>query len=313
MRKIGRGFVPLSKLGLMAGVMVLSLQGPTVLAQQATSAHAASEDAANEEKGQPVALENPHLELRGHLVQGAMVVGKTEPGNRIVFDGDEIPVGENGYFVIGFAREAKSEHPLEVITTTGERAHYPLQVASREFNIQRIDGLPQQTVTPDPEAQARVRRENQQIAEARQVRSDMTYFAGPYAWPASGRISGVYGSQRILNGEPRAPHWGLDIAAPTGTPVHAPVNGVVVLAHPDMLMSGGTLIVDHGHGVFSNFLHLHRIDVEVGDYVAQGDKIAEIGATGRATGPHLDWRMNWGSMRVDPQLLLPPRDDQAAD
>lgn len=257
---------------------------------------------------QPVSFDNEHVELRGQLVQGSMLVGRTEPTNRIYLNGDEVPVSETGYFVFGFAREADSDHDLKVVTADGETLDYSLDVASREFDIQRIDGLPQQTVTPDPEIQERVRRENQQIAEARQVRSDMTYFAGPYAWPAQGRISGVYGSQRILNGEPRAPHWGLDIAAPTGTPVYAPVNGVVVLAHPDMFMSGGTLIVDHGHGVFSNFLHLHRIHVEVGDYIEQGDKIAEIGATGRATGPHLDWRMNWGAMRVDPQLLLPPRD-----
>lgn len=256
---------------------------------------------------QPLSLDNDILQVRGELTQGSMLVGKTEPGNQVTFNGRSLSVSESGYFVFGMAREADSEHELTVVTADGKTHQYPLQVASREFDIQRIDGLPQQTVTPDPEIQERVSRENQQIAAARSTRSDMTYFAGPYIWPAEGRISGVYGSQRILNGEPRAPHWGLDIAAPTGTPVHAPVNGVVVLAHPDMFMSGGTLIVDHGHGVFSNFLHLHRILVDVGDYVEQGDPIAEIGATGRATGPHLDWRMNWEAMRVDPQLLLPER------
>lgn len=258
---------------------------------------------------QPVSLENDVLKIQGELTQGSMLVGKTEPGNQVELNGRSLNVSESGYFVFGFEREAEREHELTVVTDAGERHQYPLEVASREFDIQRIDGLPPQTVTPDPEIQERVRRENQQIAQARQVRSDMTYFTGPYIWPAEGRISGVYGSQRILNGEPRAPHWGLDIAAPTGTPVYAPVNGVVVLAHPDMFMSGGTLIVDHGHGVFSNFLHLHRILVDVGDYIEQGDPIAEIGATGRATGPHLDWRMNWEAMRVDPQLLLPERED----
>lgn len=262
---------------------------------------------ATAQASQPLSLDNDILQVRGELTQGSMLVGKTEPGNQVTFNGRSLSVSESGYFVFGMAREADSEHELTVVTADGETHQYPLQVASREFDIQRIDGLPQQTVTPDPEIQERVSRENQQIAAARSTRSDMTYFAGPYIWPAEGRISGVYGSQRILNGEPRAPHWGLDIAAPTGTPVHAPVNGVVVLAHPDMFMSGGTLIVDHGHGVFSNFLHLHRILVDVGDYVEQGDPIAEIGATGRATGPHLDWRMNWEAMRVDPQLLLPER------
>lgn len=257
---------------------------------------------------QAASMENEHVELRGPLVQGSMLVGQTDPANQIALNGNRLTVSDTGYFVFGFAREAESPQTLTVTTPDGNKQSYPLEVASRTFDIQRVDGLPQQTVTPDPEAQERVRRENQEIAQARQVRSDMTYFTGPYIWPAEGRISGVYGSQRILNGEPRTPHWGLDIAAPTGTPVYAPVNGVVVLAHPDMLMSGGTLIVDHGHGVFSNFLHLHAIYVDVGDYINQGDKIAEIGATGRATGPHLDWRMNWGAMRVDPQLLLPERD-----
>lgn len=256
---------------------------------------------------QPLSLDNDVLQVRGELTQGSMLVGKTEPGNQVTLNGRSLSVSESGYFVFGLAREADNDHELMVSTVDGEQHQYPLEVASREFDIQRIDGLPQQTVTPDPEIQARVSRENQQIAEARATRSEMTYFTGPFIWPAEGRISGVYGSQRILNGEPRSPHWGLDIAAPTGTPVHAPVNGIVVLAHPDMFMSGGTLIVDHGHGVFSNFLHLHRILVDVGDYVEQGDPIAEIGATGRATGPHLDWRMNWEAMRVDPQLLLPER------
>lgn len=257
---------------------------------------------------QPVSLDNNHVEVKGQLTQGALMVGKTEPGNRVQLNGKSLAVGDSGHFVFGFEREANREHELTVVTANGDTHSYPLEVAAREFDIQRVDGLPPETVKPDPEAQARIQEENRQIAQARQVRSDMTYFSGPYIWPAEGRISGVYGSQRILNGEPRAPHWGIDIAAPTGTPVHAPINGVVVLAHPDMLMSGGTLIVDHGHGVFSSFLHLHRILVDVGDYIEQGDNIAEIGATGRATGPHLDWRMNWESMRVDPQLLLPERD-----
>lgn len=246
-------------------------------------------------------------ELKGELTQGSMVVGKTEPGYQVELNGKPLRVGENGYFVFGFPREADKAHELVIIDRDGQRHPRSLEVATREFDIQRIDGLPQQTVTPDEEAQRRIQRENQQVAEARRVRSDMTYFADEFIWPAEGRISGVYGSQRILNGEPRAPHWGLDIAAPTGSPVYAPVNGVVVLVHPDMLMSGGTLIVDHGHGVFSTFIHLHRILVEEGQYIEQGDSIAEIGATGRATGPHLDWRINWENTRLDPQLLVPPR------
>ncbi|RUO25732.1 peptidase M23 [Aliidiomarina minuta] len=245
--------------------------------------------------------------LKGELKQGSMVVGKTEPGNRVEFNGEEIKVAENGYFVIGFPREADSEYQLTVIDNEGQSHQKTLEVASREYNIQRVDGLPQETVTPDPEAQKRARADAELVWKARQQRSDMTYFSSNFIWPAEGRVTGVYGSQRILNGEPRNPHWGFDIAAPTGSPVKAPANGVVTLVHPDMLMSGGTLIVDHGHGVFSTFIHLHRILVEEGDYLVQGNVIAEIGATGRATGPHLDWRLNWGQVRLDPELLLDER------
>ncbi|MGX5914194.1 M23 family metallopeptidase [Aliidiomarina sp. Khilg15.8] len=248
------------------------------------------------------------VELKGELKQGSMVVGKTEPGYQVSFNGENLEVASNGYFVFGFPREADPEHELVITDADGNEHRKSLEIASREYNIQRIDGLPQQTVTPDPEAQKRQREEAALVWKARQTRSDMTYFASDFIWPAEGRISGVYGSQRILNGEPRNPHWGHDIAAPTGTPVVAPASGVVVLVHPDMLMSGGTLIIDHGHGVFSTYIHLHRVLVEEGHRIEQGDRIAEIGATGRATGPHLDWRLNWRDMRLDPALLLPPRD-----
>jgi murein DD-endopeptidase MepM/ murein hydrolase activator NlpD len=248
------------------------------------------------------------VELKGELKQGSMMVGKTEPGFQVSFNGEQLEVADNGYFVFGFPREADTEHELVITDAEGKTHKQSLEIASREYNIQRIDGLPQQTVTPDPAAQKRQRAEAALVWKARQTRSDMTYFASDFIWPAQGRISGVYGSQRILNGEPRNPHWGHDIAAPTGTPVVAPASGVVVLVHPDMLMSGGTLIIDHGHGVFSTYIHLHRVLVEEGNYISQGDPIAEIGASGRATGPHLDWRLNWRDMRLDPALLLPPRD-----
>lgn len=248
------------------------------------------------------------VELKGELTQGSMVVGKTEPGYQVSFNGESLEVADNGYFVFGFPREADPEHELVITDAEGTEHRKSLEIASREYNIQRIDGLPQQTVTPDPEDQKRQREEAALVWKARQTRSDMTYFASDFMWPAEGRISGVYGSQRILNGEPRNPHWGHDIAAPTGTPVRAPASGVVVLVHPDMLMSGGTLIIDHGHGVFSTYIHLHRVLVEEGRHIEQGERIAEIGATGRATGPHLDWRLNWRDMRLDPALLLPARD-----
>ena len=151
------------------------------------------------------------------------------------------------------------------------------------------------------------------VATARQHRDNNAYYAGGFGWPAKGRISGVYGSQRILNGEPRNPHFGLDIGAPEGTGVYAPADGLITLTHPDMLLSGGTIILDHGQGLSSTFLHLSKILVEAGTFVHQGDLIARIGATGRANGPHLDWRMNWLDRRVNPQPLLPASNDSASE
>jgi len=185
-----------------------------------------------------------------------------------------------------------------------------LQVASREYNIQRVEGVPQETVTPPPERMARIRREATLVANARAPslqRPDLIegVLAG-FTWPAQGPISGVYGSQRFYNGEPRNPHYGVDVAAPKGTPVYAPAAGVVTLAEPDLYFSGGTVILDHGYQLSSTFLHMSEVSVEVGDELQTGDLIGAIGSTGRATGPHLDWRMNWRKERIDPQLLAPP-------
>ncbi|MCC5855098.1 MAG: M23 family metallopeptidase [Idiomarina sp.] len=250
----------------------------------------------------------PEPSLRGNFVQGGMVIGRTTPGATVEFNGDTIQVGRHGDFVFGIGRDDEGPVQLRVRYANGQVWEESFPIESRKFDIQRVDGLPQQTVTPDPEVQRQIRANNEEVWHARQVRSERTDFTTQFIWPAEGRITGVYGSQRILNGQPRAPHWGLDIAAPTGSPVYAPADGIVTLTHPDMVLSGGTLIVDHGHGVFSTFIHLHAIHVEVGQEVKQGELIAEIGATGRATGPHLDWRINWGQVRVDPQLLVPPRD-----
>jgi len=247
-------------------------------------------------------------EINGQFVQGGMVVGQAQPGSEVRLNGEALKVAESGHFVFGIGRDDTAPVLLAVSTPTGEHWRQSFTIQTRTFDIQRVDGLPQQTVTPDPEVQARIAEDNRKIGQARAVNSDRLDFTGEWIWPAEGRISGVYGSQRILNGEPRAPHWGIDIAAPTGTPVYAPAAGVVRLAEPDLVLSGGTIIVDHGHDIFSSFLHLHAIHVAVGDEIAPGDLIGEIGATGRATGPHLDWRMNWGSTRIDPQLLLPERD-----
>jgi murein DD-endopeptidase MepM/ murein hydrolase activator NlpD len=248
--------------------------------------------------------ETQALELAGEPVQGGLIFGSSAPGSRVFLDGNEIMVSPEGRFVLGFDRDESGERSLVVRDGAGNEESVILAVAPREFAIERVDGLPPRTVTPDPEALERIQAEAALVSAARARRDARTDYARGFAWPASGRISGVYGSQRILNGEPRRPHYGLDIAAPTGSPVYAPADGVVTLVHADMYFSGGTIVLDHGQGLSSTFLHLSRTLVEAGETVRSGDLIAEIGATGRASGPHLDWRMNWLDRRVDPQLLV---------
>ncbi|AKS42031.1 M23 family metallopeptidase [Wenzhouxiangella marina] len=243
------------------------------------------------------------VRLDGEIVQGALVFGQAPVGSRVELDGEALMVSE-GHFVFGFGRDETQARELTVFLPDGERWQRSLQPAEREFRIERVDGLNQNHVTPPPEVYERIRQDAALTRQARTLRDARTDWLDGWIWPAQGRISGVYGSQRILNGEPRNPHWGLDIAAPTGTLVVAPAGGLVTLAEDDLYYSGGTLFIDHGHGLVSAFLHLDELLVEVGERVEQGQQIARIGATGRATGPHLDWRINIGPVRVDPQLLL---------
>lgn len=232
--------------------------------------------------------------------------GQVAPGTEVRLDLQPVMVSEEGRFVIGFGRDETGTRELSLRDPgDGSTETRTLEVLPRDYDIDRVDGLPPRTVTPDPEAAERIREERRLVATAKARRDNRTDYAAGFDWPAHGRISGVYGSQRILNGEPRNPHYGVDVAAPTGTLVTAPAPGVVTLTHPDMYFSGGTIILDHGQGLQSSFLHLSEILVEAGQRVGTGDPIGRIGATGRATGPHLDWRMNWLDRRVDPQRLLP--------
>ncbi len=244
--------------------------------------------------------------LSGSQTQGGLMQGHTVPGARVRFTGRQVRVSEDGVFLIGFGRDEADSAILEVVLPDGRSERRVLDVAPRDYRIQRIDGLPPSQVTPSEADLERIRAEAALTREARARDEPHTDFLGGFIWPATGRVSGVYGSQRILNGEPRRPHFGVDVAAPVGTPVVAPADGLVTLTHPDMYFSGGTLIVDHGLGLSSTFIHLSRILVEEGQWVRQGEAIAEIGATGRATGPHLDWRMNLFGRRLDPQLLAGP-------
>lgn len=244
--------------------------------------------------------------LEGERVQGGMLIGKTEPGNQIRFNDKPIRVSPEGFFLIGFGRDDSLRHTLEV-SRAGKRVEKrQIEIAERAYRIQKIDGLPPSKVIPPKRDWARIKKEAALVKQARKRDDDRSDFTNGFIWPSKGIISGVYGSQRILNGTPKRPHFGIDIAAPVGTLVVAPADGVVTLAYPDMFYSGGTLIVDHGHQLSSSFLHLHKILVKEGDLVKQGDPIAEIGATGRVTGAHLDWRMNLRQARIDPQLLVPP-------
>jgi len=249
----------------------------------------------------------PELSFAGTFSQGGLVQGKTQPGSIVKVDGKPVRVSETGVFLVAFGRDATAESVVQVSYPDGRKAQQVLKAAKREYKIQRIDGLPKSKVTPrSKEDLDRIRKEAALARKARTLDDPRTDFLVDFIWPVEGRISGVYGSQRILNGKPRRPHFGVDIARPTGTPVKAPAAGIVTMAHSDMFFSGGTLILDHGHGLSSSFLHLSKILVKVGQVIKQGDVIAEVGATGRVTGAHLDWRMNLFKVRIDPQLLVPP-------
>ncbi|WP_370300303.1 M23 family metallopeptidase [Abyssibacter sp.] len=252
----------------------------------------------------------PTLALRDDVTQGAMVRGATSAGATVTMNGQSLPVSAEGAFVFAVARAFEGDVTLRATDVDGSTAELIVPVANREFEVQRIDGLPQDKVTPPrtQEVQDRIWQDVVQIRKGRGVESQRTDFTEAFLWPVDGIVTGVFGSQRILNGTPKSPHSGLDIAGDTGTPVLAPAGGVVTLWHPDMYFTGGTLIVDHGHGITSTFIHLSDTLVAEGDVVTQGQAIAKVGATGRATGPHLHWSMNWGKVRIDPQLLLPERD-----
>ena len=243
------------------------------------------------------------INLSGEIIQGGYVVGKTEPGSKVTFDGKPLAVSKNGDYAFGFGRDDTKGHKLEV-SVNGKTETKTLTPKKREYNIQRINGIPQKIMKPNPKAVARSKKDNQQIGKARAVASSLTSFADGFIAPIDGRITGVYGSQRVFNGEPKRPHFGLDYAGKIGDPVKAPADGKVLLWVPDMFYSGGTMIIDHGHGISSTFLHLSKSYVKTGDIVKQGQVVAGVGASGRATGPHLDWRINWFNVRLDPAKAL---------
>ena len=247
--------------------------------------------------------EQVNVVLNGKFTQGALLRGQAPAGSKVTLNGETVQTNKDGKFVVGFEREAPLQQTLVVKLDNGQKWQRDITLEKREYNIQRIDGLEQKMVSPPAEVTARIKQDNINVANARSGNTDLDALFTRFEWPAKGVISGVYGSQRILNGVPKWPHYGLDIANETGTPVYAPVDGVVTMAN-DLYYSGNTLILDHGMRVFSTFLHMDTITVEVGETVKQGEQIGTIGSTGRSTGPHLDWRINLGNTRLDPQTII---------
>lgn len=236
--------------------------------------------------------------------QGAMVIGKVPAGSTVEYAGRQLRATGYGSVVFGVGRDETGPLRVAVTRPDGSQASASIAVDARDWPVQRVDGVPPKTVDPPPAIAERIRREQARVAEARRRDDARADFARPFLRPVDGRISGRFGRARVYNGKPGSPHSGMDIAAPTGTPVQAPAAGIVTFAEPDLYLTGGTLLIDHGHGISSNFLHLSRIDVKVGDRVEQGQPVAAVGSTGRSTGPHLHWGMSWFDVRIDPQLVL---------
>ncbi len=251
--------------------------------------------------------------LNGSFAQGGVLFGQTERGASVKLDGEDVMVDDDGRFLLGFGRDSALTALIVVTLPDGTVERRSIDIEDRAFPVQRIDGLDQSKVSDFTEEQlAKIAADTKLKKEARKETQRLADWSVGFDWPLTGRISGVFGSQRILNGEPKRPHSGLDIAAPTGTPIRAPAPGIVRLAEDDMYFEGGLVLLDHGHWLESAFLHMSRIDVEPGQRVEKGDIIGAVGATGRATGPHLHWSLKWAGELVDPQLTLDPLANVAA-
>jgi len=240
----------------------------------------------------------------GKFIQGSFILGKTEPGSEVFIDKKKVKVTSDGFFVFGLGRDRKYDVVI-TLNKDGNKQKIVKKVQKRKYNIQRIDGLEEKKVTPPEEVYERIKKENKLINEARAIESDLIFFIKKFIIPVENAIiSGVYGSQRILNGKPKWPHYGLDFAADEGAKIKAMLDGTVTLAESDLFYTGGTLIFDHGHGISTLYMHMKKILVKKGQKVKQGDVIGTVGSTGRVTGAHLDVRLNWFQTRLDPATVL---------
>ena len=244
------------------------------------------------------------VEFNGKFIQGHFIIGKTNPSSKVKIDKKQVKVSKDGYFAFGLDRDRKYDVVI-TIEKDGIKEKITKRVQKRIYDIQRIDGLEEKKVTPPEEVYERIKKENKLIAKTRAIETDLDFFKDKFIIPVDDAIiTGVYGSQRILNGKPKWPHYGLDFAQEEGAPVKAMLNGTVTLAEPDLYYSGGTLIFDHGHGISTLYMHMNKVFVKKGQKVKQGDIIGNVGSTGRATGPHLDVRLNWFDIRLDPATVL---------
>ena len=244
------------------------------------------------------------IEFKGNFKQGSFILGKTKPNAKIFIDNKEVKVSKDGYFAFGLDRDRKNDVVIIAILK-GKEEIYQKKVFKREYKIQRIDGLPSKQVTPPPEVYEQIKKDNKLIGKARSINSSYDFFKNKFIYPIDKYIiTGVYGNQRILNGKPRRPHYGIDFHAAEGTPVKAMMDGEVTLAENNMYFTGGTIIFDHGHGVSTLFMHMKDIHVKVGQKINQGQIVGTLGQSGRATGPHLDIRLNWFDVKLDPKTIL---------
>ena len=244
------------------------------------------------------------ITFSGRMEQGGLVIGTGPAGIKVTFAGRSLPILDDGRFLLGLDRDAPQSVPLVVETLAGVRETKTLTIVPRDWRVERVDGVPQTLVTPDPKTAAKIAADSRLMAAARAKVELTPFFEAGFIRPAEGRVSGVFGSQRILNGSPRAPHAGLDIAGPQGTPIRAAADGVVSLADPGMTLTGQTVFINHGYGLQSVYIHMSVIHVENEQHVKQGDVIGKIGMTGRATGPHLHFGMTWFDTRLDPDTVL---------